>query len=52
MRTNTPEATCSTMTLRGESATEPAISKPRFIGPGCMTMVCAGNEAARAALSP
>ena len=36
MRTATPFATCSVMTAFGRSATSPAISTPRFIGPGCM----------------
>ena len=38
MRTARPLVTCSRMTDRGPSATFEAISTPRFIGPGCMTM--------------
>ncbi len=43
MRTATPLPTCSTTTERGESAASAEISSPRFIGPGCMTMVWAGS---------
>ena len=37
MRTATPLRTWPSMTLFGPSATEEAISTPRFIGPGCIT---------------
>ena len=45
---STPLVTCSTMTERAESATSAAISMPRFIGPGCMTIACSGSCAIRA----
>ena len=38
IRTLTPFATCSTIVDRALSATSALISRPRFIGPGCMTM--------------
>src|SRR5450755_145194 len=38
MRVFTPLATCSCMTDCGPSATSLASSRPRTIGPGCMTM--------------
>ncbi len=47
MRALTPLATCSTIVERTESATSAAISTPRFIGPGCMTMACSGSCAMR-----
>jgi hypothetical protein len=34
----TPCETWARTRERGESATEPSISSPRFMGPGCMTM--------------
>jgi len=37
---------------RGESATSAAISTPRFMGPGCMTMAWPGSSAIRPASSP
>ena len=52
MRVVTPLATCSTIIERAESATSAAISTPRFIGPGCMTMAWSGSRAMRAASSP
>ena len=52
IRTLTPLATCSTIVDRAESATSAAISTPRFIGPGCMTMACSGSRAIRAPSSP
>ena len=52
IRTLTPLATCSTIVDRGESATSAAISTPRFIGPGCITMACSGSSAIRLASSP
>jgi hypothetical protein len=38
MRTATPFSTWSRMTERSPSATSGAISSPRFMGPGCITM--------------
>src|ERR1022692_1163735 len=52
IRTLTPLATCSTIVDLAESATSAAISTPRFIGPGCMTMACSGSSATRAASRP
>ncbi len=52
MRTVTPLATCATIVERAESATSAAISTPRFIGPGCMTMACSGSSAIRPASRP
>src|SRR5581483_9962067 len=52
MRTVTPLATCATIVERSESATSAAISTPRFIGPGCMTMAWPGSRAIRSASSP
>src|SRR5215469_8471233 len=52
IRTLTPFATCSTIVERGESATSAAISTPRFIGPGCITIACSGSRAIRAASRP
>src|SRR6202044_271138 len=52
MRTLTPLATCSTIVDRAESATSAAISTPRFIGPGCITMACSGSCAIRATSRP
>src|SRR5690606_18125811 len=52
MRALTPLATWSTMVERTESATSAAISTPRFIGPGCMTMACSGSSAMRSASRP
>ena len=52
MRTLTPLATCSTIVDRAESATSAAISTPRFIGPGCITMACSGSCVTRVASSP
>ena len=37
--TLTPFETCSTITERAPSAASAVISKPRFIGPGCITSV-------------
>jgi hypothetical protein len=36
----------------GESATSAAISMPRFIGPGCMTIACSGSLRIRAPSRP
>ena len=52
MRMVTPLATCSTIVERGESATSAAISMPRFIGPGCMTMASSGILANRSRSRP
>ena len=52
MRTLTPLATCSTIVERTESATSAAISMPRFIGPGCMTIASSSSRAIRRASSP
>src|SRR4029077_9876220 len=52
IRVVTPLATCSTIVERTESAPSAAISTPRFIGPGCMTMACPGSRAIRAVSSP
>src|ERR1039457_1730641 len=52
IRTLTPFVTCSTITERAESATSAAISMPRFIGPGCMTIAWSGSTAMRAASRP
>src|ERR1019366_3677019 len=52
IRTLTPLATCSTTVDRGEPATSAAISTPRFIGPGCITMACSASCAIRATSRP
>ena len=52
MRTGTPLRTCSVMTALGRSATSAAISTPRFMGPGCMTMAPSGSRSARSAVRP
>ena len=52
MRTATPLATCSRMTDRDPSATSDAISTPRFIGPGCMTMASGAARRSRAGVTP
>ena len=45
--------TCSTIVdRRGSSATSAAISIPRFIGPGCMTMASSGSSPIRCRSSP
>jgi len=44
--------TCSLISDCAESATLEAISKPRFIGPGCMTNVFAGSNSNLDAVSP
>ena len=43
MRTATPLATCWVTTVRGRSATSEAISTPRTIGPGWVTMAWLGQ---------
>ena len=48
----TPLLTCATIVDRGESATSAAISTPRFIGPGCITIACSGSSAIRPVSSP
>ena len=40
------------MVDRAESATSGAISMPRFIGPGCITIACSDRARARSASSP
>ena len=52
MRTATPLATCCVTTVRGRSATSEAISTPRTIGPGWVTMACSERRSARRAVSP
>ncbi len=52
MRTATPFRTWSMITALGRSATSAAISTPRFMGPGCITIVSGPSRAARAAVSP
>ena len=52
IRTLTPLATCSTIVDLSESATSAAISTPRFIGPGCITMASSGSCLSRAVSSP
>jgi hypothetical protein len=52
MRTATPLRTWSTMTDRGSSATSAAISTPRFMGPGCMTMASSGIACVRRRVKP
>src|SRR5579863_3055364 len=52
MRTATPLLTCARITDWGPSAISEAISMPRFIGCGCMTMACGEARRSRAALSP
>src|SRR5262245_59486312 len=52
IRTETPLVTCSTIVDLGESATSAAISTPRFIGPGCITMAWSGNSAIRSQSRP
>ena len=53
IRTLTPFETCSTIVdRRGSSATSAAISIPRFIGPGCMTIARSGSSAIRVRSSP
>jgi hypothetical protein len=52
MRTLTPFATCSWMVERTPSATSGAISMPRTIGPGCMTIASSASACARRTSSP
>ena len=52
MRTATPFATCWVTTVRGRSATSDAISTPRTIGPGCVTMASSRRRATRRAVRP
>src|SRR5262249_38931144 len=52
IRTATPLATCSRMTLAGPSATSGASSTPRFTGPGCITTVPGLRRRARARVRP
>ena len=52
MRTATPLATCWVTTVRGKSATSEAISTPRTMGPGCVTMAPSRRCSARRAVSP
>ncbi len=52
MRTATPLRTWAVTTLAGSSATSAAISTPRFIGPGCMTIAPWRIRRARAAVRP
>ena len=52
MRTATPLATCWVTTVRGRSATSEAISTPRTIGPGWVTMASSARRAARRAVRP
>ena len=52
MRTATPFATWSRMTDRPESAMSEAISTPRFIGPGCMTIASVFARASASASRP
>ena len=52
MRTATPLRTWSRITDCGPSATSEAISMPRFIGCGCMTMASGLAFASRSADRP
>ena len=52
MRTATPLATCWVTTVRGRSATSEAISTPRTIGPGWVTMAWSARRSARRAVRP
>ena len=52
MRTAMPKLTWERMTACLPSATSEAISTPRFIGPGCMTMASGLARASMAGVSP
>ncbi len=52
MRTATPLRTWSITTDRGRSATSAAISTPRFMGPGCMTMAFSPSSSTRRRVRP
>ena len=52
MRTATPFATCWVTTVRGKSATSDAISTPRTMGPGWVTMAPSSRFSARRAVRP
>ncbi len=52
MRTETPLATCSRTVDLSESAAAAEISSPRFMGPGCMTIVSGPRSASRASSRP
>ena len=52
MRTATPLATCWVTTVRGRSATSEAISTPRTIGPGCVTMASSAQARGPARRQP
>ncbi len=52
LRTSTPPRTCSSTTDRSPSATSGAISTPRFIGPGCITIAPLFIRSERATLIP
>ena len=52
MRTATPLVTCWVTTVRGRSATSEAISTPRTIGPGWVTMASLGQRARPAGREP
>ncbi len=49
---NVADSTRSVIVERTESATSAAISMPRFIGPGCMTIASSARVAIRRASSP
>ncbi len=52
MRTATPLLTWSRITDCGPSATSEAISMPRFIGCGCITMASGLATASRSGVRP
>src|SRR3569833_2159542 len=52
MRTAMPWVTCCRITERGPSATLDAISTPRLMGPGCMTMASGLAAASRSSVRP
>ena len=52
IRTTRPFETCCRITDCGPSATADAISTPRFIGPGCITMASRLASARRSAVRP
>ncbi len=52
MRTATPLRTWSITRVWGRSATSPAISTPRFIGPGCMITASGPSASTRRRVSP
>ena len=52
MRTATPLVTCWVTTVRGRSATSEAISTPRTMGPGWVTMASSPRSSTRRDVRP